>query len=110
MTVSGALDHRDALLEQVRALLGPISELQNPAPSSAVLGELAFAAHWDAGRRERFAKGLVEALEASIDADDPTPIEAYVRLMSHANEPVAPQLRASFLDELGDEVRARTRR
>lgn len=110
MTVSGALDHRDALLEQVRALLGPIRELQNATPSAAVLGELAFAADWDAARRERFAKGLVEALEASIDADDPTPVEAYVRLVSHADDPVAPQFRASFLDELGDEVRARTER
>ncbi len=91
-------------------MLGPISELQNVAPSAASLGELAFAADWDAGRRGRLAKGLVEALEASIDADDPTPVEAYVRLMSHAGDPIAPQFRASFLDELGDEVRARIER
>lgn len=110
MTLSGALDERDALLDQVRALLGPISELQHATPSPADLGELAFAARWDLGRRERFAKGLIEALEASIDAHDPTPVEELVRFMSHADDPVPPQFKSSFLDELRDEVRARTER
>jgi len=110
MTLSGARDHRGALLDQVRALLGPINELQSSTPSAAELGELAFAATWDLGRRERFAKGLVEAFNASIDAHDPTPVEEYVRLMSHADDSVAPQFRASFLDELADEVRARVER
>lgn len=56
MALSGALDERDALLDQLRALLGPISELQHATPPPADLGELAFAARWDLGRRERFAK------------------------------------------------------
>lgn len=110
MTVSEPLALRDALLDRVRALLGPISELQNVTPAVAELGELAFAAKWDLGRRERFAKGLVEALEASIDAHDPTPVEELVRLMAHADDPVPPQFKSSFLDELRDEVRARVER
>ncbi len=110
MAVSGTLDHRDALLDQVRALIGPIRELQGAAPSAAHLGPLAFAADWEPGRRERFAKGLTEALEASIDAHDPKPIAEYVRLMSHADDPIPPQFRASFLDEIRDKIRARTER
>ena len=110
MTMSGALDHRDALLDRVRALLGPISELQNATPSAADLGELAFAAKWDLGRRGRFAKGLIEALVASIDTHDPTPVEELVRFMRHADDPVPAQFKSSFLDELQDEVRARTER
>lgn len=110
MSVSAVLDRRVAVLAQVRALLRPICELQHATPSAGSLGQLAFAADWAAARRDRFVKGLVEALEAGIDVLDPTPVEEYVRLMSHADDPVAPEFRASFLDELGDEVRTRTER
>lgn len=110
MTPPGTLNHRDVLLDLARDLVGVINELHSDTPTPDALGELGFVATWDVGRRERFAKGITEALQASIDANDPTPVEAYLRLMRHADDPVAPQFRASFMDRVGDEVRARTER
>ncbi|MDW3215481.1 MAG: hypothetical protein R8G01_15875 [Ilumatobacteraceae bacterium] len=99
------LDARDELLGYVHDYLSAAAK-----SGAGDLGRLDFVSSWEPALRSRFLEGMAEALKASIEADDLAPVEAYVRLMRRGGDPIAPQFDPSFVDRVGSELRARTRR
>lgn len=99
------LEARDELLGYVHDYLSAAagSDAEDP-------GRLDFVSSWEPALRSRFLEGMAEALKASIEADDPAPVKAYVRLMRRGGDPIAPQFNPSFVDRVGSQLRARTER
>jgi hypothetical protein len=84
-----------------------VVESQRADPSSAHLDEAGFIAEWSASERTRFVRGFGEALAASLAADDPAPAQAFVSLMSHANDVVPAPLDGVFSEPVSEALAAR---
>jgi len=99
------LEARDELLEYVHDYLNAAS-----GAAAEDLGRLHFVSAWEPGLRSRFLEGMAEALKASIEQNNPAPVEAYVRYMQRGDDPIPPQFDPSFVDRVGDQLRARIER
>jgi hypothetical protein len=79
-----------------------VVECQRTDPSPVGLDQVSYIVDWTPARRQQFIRDFAEALSASITAEDPTIVEAFIGYMANAQRSVPAPFHSSFLDSERD--------
>jgi hypothetical protein len=98
MLPQASVNRTNEVLRYVQLFARVVVECQRPDPSSVGLEQAAYVVDFTPAQRQQFIREFAEALSTSVTEDDPEAVAAFIRYMSHANDPVPAHFHSSFLE------------